>query len=194
MGSLTHARQSETWENFPTWIESPWVSPTRTQDCFPRRRSLFLGSRWWMCVGEQRVNYGLQFFGVCVFPGVWKFSPKSISSVCFLITAHSTYLHTQCTPPDWACHGIWCEIQGYSQISKCKHKGFKSLLCWVVRVETLGKFCRKMSVATDSILSLVSINLVVMATRLFQWQRCFISSAVRPLSLSLSLSIEAGYF
>lgn len=47
-----------------------------------------------------------------------------------------------------------------------------------------GKLCFKMSVFTDSILSLVSINLVVMATLLFQWllRSVRLSLAVRLLS------------
>lgn len=144
-----------------------------------------------MCVGEQRVNYGLQFFGVC-FSWSVKILIQSISSVCFLITAHSTYATYINNALLQIEYSTGFDVK-FRDILKSESVNTKDSGCCFARdlcIETVGKFCSKMSVATDSILSLVSINLVVMATQLFQWQRCSIFSAVRLFSLS----IETGYF
>lgn len=46
--------------------QPPPCLPHERRIAFPDAGAVFSGSRWWMCVGEQRVNYGsLVFFLEC---------------------------------------------------------------------------------------------------------------------------------
>lgn len=70
-------------------LQPPPCLPHERRIAFPDAGAVFSGSRWWMCVGEQRVNYGLQFFSV-YFSWSVKILFWITSSVCF----RPTYTHS----------------------------------------------------------------------------------------------------